>query len=325
MRPDRSITSPVISVVIPAFKVSNQLHDLVKRISFEISHIIVVDDFCPENSGNLAQEISKGDTRVKVFFHEENLGVGGAMKTGYKEALNLGSNIIIKLDGDGQMYPEDIKKLIQPILDSEAEYVKGNRFFDVGTLLKMPKSRIIGNLALSFFSKISSGYWMLFDPNNGFTAVESKTLEKIPLHKIDNRYFFESDMLFRLNLSGARVVDVDIPARYGNEKSNLSVTKSLFEFTYKHLRNFLKRIIYSYFLRDFTLASLELLLGSCLLTFGSILAIKNYFESSLSHSATPTGTLILITMSILSGIQFLLGFFSYDIQMSTNQRKNRSG
>jgi glycosyltransferase involved in cell wall biosynthesis len=309
-----------ISVVIPAYKVSKHLRDLIPRIGSEVQNIIVVDDFCPEGSGKIAEELARKDARISVIFHDRNTGVGGAVKSGYVKALSLESDVIVKLDGDGQMNPEDIMKLVDPIVNDSANYTKGNRFYDVEAILQMPKIRIIGNLVLSFISKLSTGYWMMFDPNNGFTAINARTLRSIPLNKIDNRYFFESDMLFRLNLLRAEVVDIPLPAIYGNEVSSLSVTKAFFEFLYKHNRNFWKRITYSYFLREFTLASIEFILGVALLLFGAIFGLANYFNSQIQNTATPTGTLILIALSVLSGLQFLLGFFSYDIQMSPSSR-----
>jgi glycosyltransferase involved in cell wall biosynthesis len=309
-----------ISVVIPAYKVSKHLRDLIPRIGSEVQNIIVVDDFCPEGSGKIAEELARKDARISVIFHDRNTGVGGAVKSGYVKALSLESDVIVKLDGDGQMNPEDIMKLVDPIVNDSANYTKGNRFYDVEAILQMPKIRIIGNLVLSFISKLSTGYWMMFDPNNGFTAINARTLRSIPLNKIDNRYFFESDMLFRLNLLRAEVVDIPLPAIYGNEVSSLSVTKAFFEFLYKHNRNFWKRITYSYFLREFTLASIEFILGVALLLFGAIFGLANYLNSQIQNTATPTGTLILIALSVLSGLQFLLGFFSYDIQMSPSSR-----
>lgn len=311
----------VISVVIPAYKVSKHLRDLIPRIGSEVQNIIVVDDFCPEGSGKIAEELALQDHRVLVIFHDQNMGVGGSVKSGYTKALALGSDIIVKLDGDGQMNPEDIPKLVDPILNDSSNYSKGNRFYDVEAILQMPKIRILGNLVLSFISKLSTGYWMMFDPNNGFTAISSKTLQHVPLHKVDNRYFFESDMLFRLNLIRASVVDIPLSAIYGSEISNLSLTRALFEFLYKHNRNFWKRVAYSYFLREFTLASIEFLLGILLLTFGIGFGLFNYMNSQINNSATPTGTLILIALSVLSGLQFLLGFFSYDIQISPSSRR----
>ena len=304
-----------IAVVIPAFNVSNHILGVIGNIGPEVSLIVVVDDFCPESSGKLVQSSSK-DKRVKVLTHQENKGVGGAMITGYRFALEEGADVIVKLDGDGQMDPSLIPILLEPILKEKADYVKGNRFFNVQAILRMPKVRILGNLVLSFFSKVSTGYWQVFDPNNGFTAIHASALKQLPLEKISNRYFFESDMLFRLNLARAVVADVPMDAIYGDEKSNLSIVRTLFEFPMKHSRNFIKRIAYSYYLRDFTLASLELPVGLLLFTSGSVAALYNWIHSAQLNQATPTGTLILIALMLLSSIQLLLSFASYDMQSS---------
>lgn len=302
-----------IAVVIPAYKVANQILSVIKNIGPEVTQIIVVDDCCPEFSGKLVQRECK-DKRVEVLTHQVNKGVGGAMITGYTYALGKDFDVIVKVDGDGQMDPSLISMLVEPIRKGRADYAKGNRFHNVQAILQMPKLRIIGNLVLSFFSKVSTGYWQVFDPNNGFTAINASALKLLPLEKISNRYFFESDMLFRLNLAGAVVTDVPMDAVYGDERSNLSIFKSLFEFPIKHLRNFLKRIAYSYYLRDFTLASLELPAGIFLLTTGSGAALYNWIHSAQLNQATPTGTLILISMMLLSSIQLLLSFASYDMQ-----------
>jgi hypothetical protein len=247
-----------------------------------------------------------------VIFHANNLGVGGAVKSGYRRAIELNSDVIVKMDGDGQMDASRIKDLTGPIKSGLADYTKGNRFFDIEAIRQMPKVRIFGNLVLSFMTKASSGLWKIFDPNNGFTALQSGTLRKLELEKIDNGYFFESDMLFRLSLSKAIVVDVSIPARYGNENSNLNIKRVLFEFPLKHLRNFYKRILYTYYLRDFNLASIELPLGILLTSFGSFLALKSWLAGLQSGAPTQTGTLILIAMSMLAGLQLVLAFFSHD-------------
>ena len=304
-----------IAVVIPAFKVSEHILGVVGNIGPEVSLIVVVDDCCPESSGLLVQNVSM-DKRVKVLTHQENKGVGGAMITGYQFVLEEGADVIVKLDGDGQMDPALIPMLLEPILKEKADYVKGNRFFNVQAILRMPKVRILGNLVLSFFSKVSTGYWQVFDPNNGFTAIHASTLKQLPFEKISNRYFFESDMLFRLNLARAVVADVPMDAIYGDEKSNLSIVRTLFEFPMKHSRNFIKRIAYSYYLRDFTLASLELPVGLLLFTSGSVAALYNWIHSAQLNQATPTGTLILIALMLLSSVQLLLSFASYDMQSS---------
>lgn len=304
-----------ICVVIPAFKVRAQVMQVIKSIGPEVHKILVIDDACPEGSGKHVKAINQ-DARVEVIFHDTNLGVGGAVKTGYKRALELNADIIVKVDGDGQMDTSQIRELVNPIQIGHADYTKGNRFFDIEAVRAMPKIRIIGNLGLSFLTKLSSGYWRIFDPNNGFTAIDSMTLKKIPLNKIDNRYFFESDMLFRLNLGEAIVRDIPMPAIYDSEKSNLRIRRVIFEFPSKHFRNFIKRIIYSYYLRDFNLASIELPLGMILGLFGTILGTYSWFKGISSGNPTQPGTLILTAMTILAGLQLVLAFFSYDTKES---------
>jgi dolichol-phosphate mannosyltransferase len=306
-----------ICVVIPAFKVKSQVLEVVKSIGPEVQKIIVIDDACPEGSGRHVQAKNQ-DSRVEVIFHDKNLGVGGAVKTGYKRALELNSDIIVKIDGDGQMDTSKIGELVNPILIGRADYTKGNRFFEVEAVRSMPKIRILGNLALSFMTKLSTGLWHIFDPNNGFTAISASTLAKLNLEKIDDRYFFESDMLFRLNLLDARVIDIPLPAIYASETSNLRIRRVLFEFPIKHLRNTFKRIGYTYYLRDFKIASIELPVGLLLFAFGLIYGAYSWIHGIVQSTATQTGTLILVAMSVLAGLQLILAFLSYD---TTNPKK----
>ncbi len=304
-----------IAIVIPCYRVKKAIIDLIESISPDISQIIVVDDGCPEGTGKFVESNSQ-DKRITVLHNGQNLGVGGAVKTGYRFALDANADIIVKLDGDGQMDPSLIPSLIQPLKDGRADYTKGNRFFNIENIKNMPKLRIFGNLVLSFFAKFSTGYWRIFDPNNGFTAITSSTLRQLDFEKIDNRYFFESDMLFRLNLARAVVVDVPMEAKYGSEISNLSVKRAASEFPIKHSRNFFKRVAYTYYLRDFTLASLELPIGLGLTLFGMTSGLINFIQSQNLNQETAPGTLILVSMSILVGIQLILSFFAYDIDSS---------
>ncbi len=299
-------------MVIPAYKVAKHILGVLSNIGPEVTRIIVVDDCCPEKSGDLVQK-ECSDKRLKVIFHPENLGVGASVISGYREALREGCDVIVKLDGDGQMNPALIPRMILPVLDGQADYSKGNRFFNVTKVKSMPMGRILGNLALSFFAKASSGYWNIFDPNNGYTAINSKVVGQLPLERISARYFFESDMLFHLNLMRAVVIDVPMDAKYGDEASNLRLVNSVFEFAFKHIRNYFRRITYGYYLRDFTLASIELPLGSALCIFGFVVGLKSWIHSMNDGIPTQPGTLILIAMSFLSGLQLLLGFFAFDI------------
>lgn len=300
-----------ICVVIPAYMVKRHIVQVISSIGPEVQKIIVIDDACPQKSGEHVLNNVK-DPRVEIISHDVNLGVGGAVKTGYMRAIELNQDVIVKIDGDGQMDTSKIVNLTTPILDGIADYTKGNRFFDVQNVRAMPTIRILGNLGLSFLTKLSSGYWRIFDPNNGFTAISKDKLNSIPLEKIDNGYFFESDMLFRLKIIDAVVRDIPLAAIYADEKSNLKLRRVLFEFPVKHFRNFAKRIIYIYYLRDFNLASIELPLGILLSGFAFIFGAYNWANGIATDSSTPIGTLILIAMSFLAGLQLILAFFSYD-------------
>lgn len=311
----KSITNNPLSsvaVVIPAFKVANQLVEVINSLPKQIKHIIVVDDACPEGSGKKVQKHFK--SKVKVIFHSENQGVGGAMVSGYKAALReTDAQFIVKLDGDGQMDPADIPKLINPLLVGHADYTKGNRFDSIEDLEQMPRIRIFGNAILSFLSKVSSGYWNVTDPTNGFTALRRSVLEKINLGKIRKSFFFESDMLFRLALVRAVVEDVPLPARYGNEKSNLKIRKVLSEFPKRYLANFGKRIIYQYYLREWSPASFELPLGLIFLFSGLIAGASFWIQNSQLGTFASAGQVMLASLPLIVGTQLLLAFINYDI------------
>lgn len=315
-------TYPKVCVVIPCFKVKDSILDVISQLDSMVQRIIVVDDFCPDRTGIFVEE-NTVDPRVKVIYNEANLGVGGSTINGYRCGLEEGYEILVKVDGDGQMDGRRIPELIEPLVNGRADYSKGNRFFNLKYLKGMPKVRIIGNIALSFLSKASSGYWFLFDPNNGFTAIKSEVLANLPLDSISRRYFFESDMLFRLNMEYARVAEIRMPAIYGDERSNLNVLKAVFEFSIKHLRNFIKRLIYTYLLRDFSVASINLIIGSILLLFSIVLGSYAWIHGITSSAQTSTGTQVLVAISFLGGLQMILSFLNHDITRSSELKESR--
>lgn len=312
-----------VAVVIPSYKVKLHISAVISSMPDIVSQIYVVDDKCPEETGKYVEE-TIADQRVKVIYHKENLGVGGAVMTGYQRALEDGFDIVIKIDGDGQMDPQLIPYFISPILSGEADYAKGNRFYDITYIGRMPTIRIIGNALLSFMSKLSSGYWYLFDPTNGYTAVHRDVIEHLPMDKISRRYFFESDMLFRLNILRAVVVDIPMTAKYGGEVSNLKVRKVMGEFFVKHLRNFGKRIFYNYYLRDLSLASIELPVGLFLFFFGVVFGGYHWYEASSLGVASTAGTVMLSVLPILMGLQLLLAFIGYDISSAPRRPFHRT-
>jgi len=310
---DSATNSPICAVVVPCFREKQRIMDVLVGIGPEISMIVVVDDACPEQTGAHVRDTT-ADPRVHVLIHDANKGVGGATITGYRHAIKNGASIVVKVDGDGQMDPNLIPALIAPIADGQADYVKGNRFHDLSGVTEMPTTRLIGNLALSFLTKASSGYWSVFDPTNGLTAIHAKAIETLPLDRIDNRFFFESDMLFRLGLARAVVREIPMKARYGDEQSSLSVVRAGPEFLFKNLRNLARRLGYSYFLRDFNIASIELLVGTLLLGFGCLFGISAWAESLSTGVPATAGTVILAALPVMVGVQMILAFLNHDTQ-----------
>lgn len=305
-------THPKIAVVIPSYKVRNHILGVINLVGPEVGRVYVVDDCCPDGSGDFVERHCR-DERVTVIRNPRNQGVGGAVMTGYQAAIGDGMDIIVKVDGDGQMDPSLIPEFVAPIVAGNADYTKGNRFFDLEEIGAMPTLRIVGNAALSFMTKLSSGYWDLFDPTNGYTAIHSDVAQRLPFTKISRRYFFETDMLFRLNTLRAVVVDIPMDAKYGDEVSHLKVSKIVGEFFFKHLRNLGKRIFYNYYLRDMSLASFELPIGTLMIVFGTTFGIVHWMRALQTGIPTTAGTVMLLSLPIIIGIQFILAFIGYDI------------
>ncbi len=303
---------PRIAVVVPCYRVRAQVLGVIAGIGPEVDAVYVVDDACPEQSGRLVAE-SCSDPRVRVIDSATNQGVGGAVMTGYRAALADGIDIVVKLDGDGQMDPALIPELIRPIAAGDADYTKGNRFYNLEQIREMPRLRILGNALLSLLTKLSSGYWNLFDPTNGFTAIHANVLRQLPLDRISRRYFFETDMLFRLNTVRAVVVDVPMDARYRGESSSLRIRRIVFEFSVKHVRNFVKRLFYNYYLRDMSIASLQLPLGLVMLLAGVVDGIASWRAGLDANVPTIPGTVTLVAILVLLGVQLILAFIGYDI------------
>lgn len=310
---NRTGDSDIIAVVIPCFRAANTIECVVREIPAGVRFIICVDDASDDGTEATLKKLVDLDGRVEVIKHTVNMGVGGATVSGYIHAIQRGASIIVKLDSDGQMNPAFIPALVAPIRAREADYAKGNRFFDIDQVRAMPPVRLIGNAGLSFLTKLSSGYWSISDPTNGYTAIAANVADSLPLTKLNRRYFFESDMLFRLNCIGAVVVEQPMETRYGEERSHLSVARSLFSFPFLHARNLAKRIFYNYFLRNFDAASLSLIVGLILLAFGIAFGANAWATSISSGIPATAGTVMLSAMPLLIGIQLLLAFLQYDV------------
>ncbi len=308
-----------IAAIIPAYRVERDIIEVLAGLPNYIKHVIVVDDASPDSTADLVTAAAKKDRRILLIRHTNNKGVGGAMISGFRKALELGAQIAVKLDGDDQMDPTHLPALLTPLIQGKADYAKGNRFRDFASLRKMPLIRRMGNLGLSFLTKAATGYWNIFDPTNGFFSVRAEVLAQLPLDKIDNRYFFETSMLANLYLLNAFVLDVPIPARYGNETSSLSIRRAFLEFPFKLVRTFLQRIVLKYFLFDFSMMSIYLITSIPLLIFGFTFGMIKWIHYAGLGIPAPTGTVMLPTLSVILGIQILLSSIEIDLN-STPQR-----
>jgi dolichol-phosphate mannosyltransferase len=314
MKAETTARNVSIAVVIPCYREKAHILDVLARIGPEVAAIYVVDDCCPEHTGDLvATECC--DDRVRIVRLETNLGVGGAVLAGARLALTDGHRIVVKVDGDGQMDPALIRRFVRPIEEGAADVTKGNRFYDLDNIRSMPLVRLFGNAALSFLTKLSSGYWSIFDPTNGFVAWDSRILAAVPMEKVASRYFFESDILFRIGLLRAKVLDIPMAATYGSEVSGLNPGKQLLPFLLLNLRNFSKRIAYNYFLRDFNVGSIEITFGLALCVFGFVYGALHW---GVNEPAT-AGTVMIAALPLLTGILRLVSFINYDVQQAPRE------
>lgn len=311
--------SAAIAVVIPCYQVARTIAAVVAGIGPEARHIFCVDDASTDASAEIIAGVAAADPRVRLIRRPENGGVGAAVLDGYRAALGAGCGIIVKLDGDGQSDPALLAKFCRPIQEGRADYVKGNRFYFPDKVQAMPLGRILGNAGLSFLTKLSTGYWDLFDPTNGYTAIHADVAAALPFARLHRRYFFESDMLFRLAVIRARVVELPMESVYGAETSHLGVWRCLVTFPGLHLRNLVKRIGYNYFLRNFSIASVNLVLGLALIAFGLIFGLDHWLASVATGRAATAGTVMVSALPILIGVQMGLSFLAFDIAMTPRE------
>lgn len=306
-----------ICVVIPAFRAADTIVEVVNGALDQAQHVIVVDDFCPDASGQVASKEFSKDKRVTILFNQKNLGVGGATKRGLAHAMIMDEapEVIVKMDSDGQMDPANIPSLIEQVANGNADFAKGNRFSSPEDLERMPLLRLLGNAVLSLMSKISSGYWSVSDPTNGYIAFSQSLLARLQLEKIADTYFFESDLLFRLRLIRAKISEVPMKAIYFHSgQSSLRPFRVAIPFLFAHTKNWFKRYVYLFVLREWSLASFLFPLGLFSTLFGGFVGISGFFSSQQQGVETPVGTIFLTTILLILGVQFLLQFSSEDMR-----------
>ena len=303
-----------VAAVVPAYNVAAELGDVLRQMPALFQTIIVVDDASRDDTGTIAENWARIDPRILVIRHEVNRGVGGAVITGFRKALESGADIVVKIDGDGQMPLWLVPQLVQPLLDGEADYTKGNRFRDFKAVRSMPLVRRIGNVILSFLAKAATGYWHCFDPTNGFVAIRADVLSQLPLHRVDPTYFFETSMLSHLYVLGAVVKEIPMPARYAGETSSLRIGRVIRQFPGRLAWSLLRRLTLKNFVYDFNLESFHLASGIPLLLAGMIYGGYHWWWYASHRQAAPVGTVVLSALLITVGIQLLISAVNLDLQ-----------
>ncbi len=303
----------VIAAVVPAYNEALMITEVIDSMPEYVDHIVIVDD-C--SSDNTAEVVSRSnDPRVTLIQHETNQGVGGAIITAHKKAIELGADVNAVMAGDAQMDPQYLPDLLDKVTDGGFGFAKANRFYSPESFAGMPRYRIFGNIVLSFLTKAASGYWNLFDPQNGYTAIRTSVLKRVPLDHVAKRYSFENDLLIHLNILAVPAVDVPIPAVYGNEVSSIKLRKVVPELLSLLTSGGARRFWYRYVLWSFSPIALLGFMGLLFLIAGFCLGVWMLIQIGLTGSAT-AATVMLVALPLLMGSQMLISGLQLDIQSS---------
>lgn len=300
-----------IAVVVPAYREEQHVGDVIDSMPDLVDLVVVVDDASPDETFAVAS--AHADARTEVIRHEKNTGVGGAILTGHRRAMERGADVMVVMAGDAQMDPEHLPALLGPVVEGGYGFSKANRFYSAQSFAGMPKHRVVGNIVLTFLTKVSSGYWDLVDPQNGYTAVTRESLERVPLDKVSQRYEFENDLLIWLNIAGVRACDVPVPAVYGSEVSGIKLHRVVPRILGTLWRGFWRRLWLKYVLWSFSPIALLFVLGSLALLVGLVCGVWALALSAGGSYVSPATWLLAVGASIV-GVQFLLNALVLDIQ-----------
>jgi hypothetical protein len=302
-----------IGIIIPCYNVKRKILNVLRKIPYYVDEIVCVDDFCPQHSGEYVKNIKLKNLNLNIIFNKKNLGVGGAVLNGYKFLLKKKCDIFVKIDGDDQMNLFEIKKIIKPIIDQNYDYSKGNRFLNKISKKNIPFIRLCGNYLISILSKITTGYWDIFDFLNGYTAISSDCLKKIIKKKVEKRFFFETDMLFKLYNIEAKVADVSVCINYNENLSNFFPHKEFFNFFYKNIYKYIFRLYQKYFFSCLNIKIFILLNLVASLCVNMVYNMGNFFFN-LNEP-------VIFTILLFHMLFSILLFFYIDITNNPNLKK----
>ncbi|MFH2112161.1 MAG: glycosyltransferase family 2 protein [Candidatus Bathyarchaeota archaeon] len=307
----------VVSVVVPAYNEESLIGETLGSIPGYIDHVFVVDDGSGDGTWEIILECQGKDPRIVSLQHEKNRGVGAAIITGYRKALEDGVDVAVVMAGDNQMDPGHIPDLLDPIVEGRAVYSKGNRLMSEEYRRGMSRWRTLGNMMLTFLTKLASGYWQIMDPQNGFTAISRRALEALDLDRVYAYYGYCNDLLVKLNVYGFKVLDVQIPARYGNERSKIRYASYIVRVSWMLLRNFFWRLKMKYVILSFNPVVFFYLAGLMItpvsIVFG-VYSLHYYFVQGGPLFIRAALSLLLFIV----GMQFLFFAMLFDMQNDRN-------
>jgi glycosyltransferase involved in cell wall biosynthesis len=304
-----------VGVVVPAYNEERQIGKVLETMPAFVDHIIVVDDHSADATIERCKEWeNRLGNRLTIIAQPKRGGVGAAITSGYKRSVELGLDVVAVMAGDGQMDPNDLTLIIEPVTTGKADYSKGNRLFTGEAWRKTPAVRYLGNAFLSMLTKIASGYWHVADSQSGYTAISRAALQSLDLERVYPSYGYPNDLLVRLNINNFRVADVPVHPRYGiGERSSMNVFKVMPTVSLLLFRGFMRRLFLKYVIKDFHPLVFFYFFGITFLIAGIILGL---LESVLKifTGGIAIATIVLVALLLVTGLQFLLFAMWFDME-----------
>lgn len=300
-----------VAAVIPAHNEANHIGEVLAGLPDTIDYAIVVDDGSTDSTGDIARGYAS--ERIEVVSNPTNVGVGGSRAIGFTRILEQDrADVIVTIDGDGQMDTDHLSALIEPVASGGYDFAKGNRFFSSSSFEGMPRERVFGNIVLTFLTKLATGYWSIFDPQNGYTAMRSETARRIDFSTVSVGYAYENDILARLGLMRAKVKDVDIPAVYGQEVSSVRIGPAVSSILSVLRHALWKRFWLTYVIRSFSPVALFVFFGAPLLIF-SLLFGSWAVLSAIGPAEVSAANAVLTSLTFTTGFTMLLAAMVIDV------------
>ncbi len=309
-----------VFAIVPAYNESTQIATVIETMPELVDCIVVIDDASSDDTADIVERYAKKEERIVLIRHAVNQGVGGGIATGYEYARDQGADMAVVMAGDGQMNPDDLPALLDPVAEDKADYAKGNRLISGEAYTKIPKVRYFGNAFLSLLTKISSGYWHVADSQSGYTVINNKALHTINWGKMYPRYGQPNDILIRLNVYNFRVMDVPIEPVYNiGEKSGIKIRQVIFTISWLLVKLFLWRIKEKYIIRDFHPLVFFYFLGAAFGFLSIALAARMFLIWYLMSHIPPINALATM-FSFMSSSQFTLFAMWFDMEANKGNR-----